>query len=280
MSKKVQRYTWCDALIEASADNGKTYGIKTGVADMGLRLARVINWEPNDGRPSGLYWDNETAAEVVGVSRANFYRHLKVLKAEGFFVLEKGNLLPVIPESQIETREVYDARVEAIKTANELKKSQTETSKSQNDTEKSQVETPKSHFDNPYSEDTYTEDSLSEDSSSEVAPAPSLCDNDTYSSSLYEDDFEIEWDTVQTEEVPKSQNETFEENEDVDVENTVNSRVSVREIVRVRGIKGRWSKMKSEDILNKCLARIEMHDGTPESLVDEVQATWEVGDDW
>ena len=158
---KVQRYTWEDALIEAEA----TGIVKAGAVNTGLRLARNINWEPKDHRPSGLYWDNETAAEVVSISRASLYRNIKELKAAGFFVEVGGNLQPVIPQSQDETKKAYMALVEETV---QRSKSHNETSQSQNETSQSHNETQQSQNDNPYSEDTYTEDVFPEEVFSET----------------------------------------------------------------------------------------------------------------
>lgn len=270
MSKNdsVQRYTWEDAIIEAET----LKILPAGAVNTGLRLARNINWSPSDGRPSGLYWKNELAGKVAGVSRASIFRNIKPLKEAGYMIVVNGNLLPVIPESHVETRIAFDERTE------ELKKSHSETKKSQVDTTESQVETGKSQVDNPYSEDTYTEDVLSEDSSSEVAPAPSLCVNDNDSSSLYEYDDDIEWDTVQTEEVPQSQLETSLD-EDTEMESSAIMRSSVRAAIRIRAGQKNWSKMKERSIAETCLSRMERHE-TIEGLIDEVAAEWEVGEDW
>lgn len=128
MNELVQRYTWEDAVIEA-----ESLGLlPAGAVNLCLRLARAINWVPADGRPSGLYWKNETALKSVNSSKATYHRYRQQLFDAGFFVEVKGNLLPQIPElSQIETVE-------------------------------SQIETTESQLDSPYSEDTYSEDLLSE----------------------------------------------------------------------------------------------------------------------
>lgn len=236
----VQRYTWLDAIIEAEATEKINKEANTA-----HRLAHAITWEPSDGRPSGLYWANELAADVCGVPRATFYRHIKVLKAEGFFTEEKGNLLPALPESQNETRELFEQRRQALvdaynaeaKSHNETKtgvKTGSSGAKSHNDTSKSQNETGESQNDNPYSVDTYPVDEYTvEEKTTAVADAPSVPSNLLVrgSGEVLEDteDFEIEWDiedhplttkeqapalTLDVEEAPKSQNETEEDNEE------------------------------------------------------------------
>lgn len=95
----MQRYQWEDALIKAESAGT----INSTAVNVALRLSSAINWAPKTKKPAGLYLANEEAAAAVNVSRASLYRALKVLKAAGFLVESKGNLLPVLPESQIET---------------------------------------------------------------------------------------------------------------------------------------------------------------------------------
>lgn len=139
----MQRYQWEDALIKAESAGT----INSTAVNVALRLSSAINWAPKTNKPAGLYWANEEAAAAVNVSRASLYRALKVLKAAGFLVESKENLLPTLPESQIET------------------------SKSQIDTEKSQIETAESQIDNPFTEDIFTEDTCPEDSFKDIEPA-------------------------------------------------------------------------------------------------------------
>lgn len=150
---RTQRYTWQDIVTEAEALGL----IKKGEANLAHALARAINWEPTEkNKPSGLYWANELAADVVGVPRATFFRNIKGLKAAGFFKEVKGNLLPVYPADTSKIRAAYEERQKALVDAWTARKSQNETSQSQNDTDESQNETAQSQNDNPYSVDTYT----------------------------------------------------------------------------------------------------------------------------
>lgn len=145
---KTKRYEWSDALVEA-----QTMGfIGNGALLTAMKLAHAITWEPKDGRPSGLYWKNELAAATVGVSRATLYRQLPELKEAGFLKEVNGNLIATLPESQNETRKVFEGRAEIIR------KSHLETPESQSETSKSQSETQKSQSDNPYTVDTYPVD--------------------------------------------------------------------------------------------------------------------------
>ena len=201
-----QRYDWEDALIEAETMNV----ITTAAANVGLRLARVINWVPGDGRPSGLYWANELAASVVGVSRSTLFRGIKPLKEQGYLIEKNGNLLPVVPESHFDTKDAFDARLKA-----EVQ-SHNDTCESQIDTTQSQIDTSESQIEHPYSEDTYTEDSLSEDSYTEAAAGVPL-PTDTFDSSSLSEDIDDEV-IVSTEEVPQSQIETDEDDDNWDFE--------------------------------------------------------------
>lgn len=126
---RVQRYEWEDRLIEA-----ESLGLlSAGAVNMSLRLASAITWEPKGNKPSGLYWKNESALEKVNSSRATYFRHRKALFELGFFIEERGNLIPQLPElSHVETEE------------------------SQVETELSQVETDESQVDTPYTVNTYT----------------------------------------------------------------------------------------------------------------------------
>ena len=157
---KVQRYTWDDALIDAQT-NGTINDRDLLVA---LKLSKAINWSPKDARVPGLYWANEEAAAAVGISRSTLYKALRELKRAGFFTLVKGNLVPVIPKSLLETS-----------------KSLSETPKSLLETSKSLSETPKSPSDNPFSEDIFSEDTLSEDSFSKNNPQPQVASDGTLS---------------------------------------------------------------------------------------------------
>lgn len=139
----LNRYEWEDALIGAS----EAGVLKDGALLVALKLAKVIHWNPKDGRPSGLYWKNMDAFEAVGIARATFFRHRESLFETGFLSMTNGNLIPSLPKSQIET----------------VEQSQNETLESQVETNQSQVETTESQVDNPYTVDTYTEDSFSED---------------------------------------------------------------------------------------------------------------------
>lgn len=165
---RVKRYEWEDALIEAQA---------MGVIDnrdltAGLKLAHAITWLPKDGGPSALGWKNDLAFEVVGLGRSTFY---KGLTEQGYLVLHKNNLTPVIPESHSETRKQFIERREALiaKHADE-EKSLSETTESLVETTESLTETGKSLGDNPYSVDIYSGDTSSVDigSVASVADAP------------------------------------------------------------------------------------------------------------
>lgn len=269
MTNKTQRYDWEDALIEAETMNV----ITTAGANFGYRIARVINWVPGDGRPSGLYWKNELAADVVGLSRSTLFRGMKALKEAGFLQEVGGNLLPVIPESQIDTKDAFDARQKA------LVQSHLDTKESQIDTTKSQIDTDECQIEHPYSEDTYTEDSLSEDSSSEVAPAPSLNIEDTDSSSLYEDiddfDEEIEWDTFIPEEVPQSQIDTSNQKDEM-------SDREIERAVKIRADKRHWGSINRGRALERAFQlRNEFTDAYDLALAAVNQIAGEIeGEDW
>lgn len=263
--------------------------IKTETADLARRLASAITWEPSNGRPSGLYWANDDAFEAVGIARSTWYKgHAESLKETGFLVLSGGNLLPAIPESHNETSERYQEHLDGIKARREAKaeakkKSRNETSKSQNETPESHGETAKSQNEPPYTVDKYTVDSFSVDTvTEEVAAAPSLQSDDSGTSSLCSEILDV---LVESAELRKSQNETFEDDEEIEwdtvpVDDTRN-RGSVRTTVRARATKEHWTRTKEKGVLDTCLARLEMHAGTVQSLVDEVIAEWEVGvEDW
>lgn len=135
----MKRYEWNDGLIEA-----QSVGIINDTELLvALKLSHAITWHTS-GKQSELRWANELAASVVGIKRATFYRALKGLKSAGYLTSIKGNLVPVLPESQIETRTAFEARREDLK--------------SQIETTESQIETSKSQIDNPYSVDTYPVD--------------------------------------------------------------------------------------------------------------------------
>lgn len=157
----VQRYTWSDAVVDAQAAGL----ISNGALMVCLKLARAINWVPADGKPSGLYWKNEDAFKSVGISRTSYYDHRAELFEKGFFKMEKGNLIPVVPDlSALGTDESVVRITESA------------------------VRTDESAVRNPYSEDTYSEDVLSEDSLSEGEPVPDS-PNYEYLGSLKNEDF-------------------------------------------------------------------------------------------
>lgn len=168
---KVRRYEWSDAIVEAQA-----VGVITNrELTTAMKLAHAITWVPENGKPSGLYWANELAAETVGLPRATLYRGIKGLKEAGYLEETAGNLIPVIPDSHAEVVLAFQHR------ANALKQSHFDTKKSQLDTAKSQSETPKSQLDNPYSVDTFTVDTSTVDVSTvdkDSADAPSFADKE------------------------------------------------------------------------------------------------------
>ncbi len=153
---KMQRYTWEDALIEALA-----VGLLTKrAAFTGLQLSRVINWTYKSG--PALRWDNDSAFESTGISRATGYRAIENLKTAGYLKSVQGNLTPALPESQSETHEAWltlnhGTTESHSETVEDAPKSQSETAKSQSETAKSQSETHNS--DDLYSDNLYSEDS-------------------------------------------------------------------------------------------------------------------------
>lgn len=144
---KVQRYDWLDALVEAQARGL----IPNGALLLCVKLSKAINWVPDDKRPSGLYWKNEEALKSVGASRANYFKHRKVLFDLGFFTEKSGNLLPQVPDLSL-----------------------LETDESLLETTESPLETEQSLLEHPYSEDIYSEDVLSEENTVTVAGATVL----------------------------------------------------------------------------------------------------------
>lgn len=166
----IQRYAWSDAIVEAQAMGV----IGNGEFTTAMKLAHAIYWEPSDGRPSGLYWSNELAAQTVGLGLATFYRRIKSLKQAGFFEEVKGNLIPCIPDSQSETHAKFDERKEALKAAHT---SQSESQPLKVRVATSQSESPNSQSDKTYSGDyaveRYSGDLYSEDSIA-GAKAPAL----------------------------------------------------------------------------------------------------------
>lgn len=173
-----QRYTWEDSLIDAKANNT----IPSGAMTLCLQLAKAILWEPKDGRPSGLYWSNDEALRSVGASRATYFRYRRLLFEAGFFKEVNGNLIPLVPESQVETivsdRDFLTDAESQIETDTDTEKSQVETTESQVETEKSQVDTP-------YSVDIYTVDEYSEaEVEWEVWEEPVVADAPTSAPSL------------------------------------------------------------------------------------------------
>lgn len=147
MNKRVERYAWSDALVQAQADRH----IKNGALLLAMKLAKAINWKPKDGRPAGLYWKNKDALANVGASRATYFEHRKALFDLGFFIEIGGNLIPQLPNlSLLETEQ-----------------SAVQTSQSALETDESALKTPESALHNPLSVDTFSEDVLCDDSCSE-----------------------------------------------------------------------------------------------------------------
>lgn len=140
----MQRYEWSDALVDAQTQGR----IGNGALLAAMKLARAMNWKPANGRPVGLYWKNDDAFRHVGLSRATYYRYQPSLIETGFIKVVNGNIIPTMPESQIETLE-----------------SQSETTESQSETAKSQVE-------HTLTVDTLSDDTCSEDTCSEEAASP------------------------------------------------------------------------------------------------------------
>lgn len=62
--------------------------------------------------------------------------------------------------------------------------------------------------------------------------------------------------------------------------NSTENRGAVREIVRTRSSKNHWTRTKQDGVQKDCLARLDVHTGTVQELVDEVTSEWELGDDW
>lgn len=152
--KRVKRYEWEDALVDAQRDGH----INNGALLLCLKLSKAITWEPKDKKPSGLYWKNEDALKDVGAGRATYFRYRESLIETGFLLEEGGNLIPVIPEQS------------HLETVLDKEESHLETNQSQVETNKSQSETQESLGDNPYSVDTYTVDEFTVDKSVETAP--------------------------------------------------------------------------------------------------------------
>lgn len=167
MTESVQRYTWCDALVEAQA-----LGIITnGSLMVGMKLAHAITWSPKSGGRSELRWANDLAFEVVGLARSTYYQWAPQLREAGFITEIGGNIVPLIPDTYIETqaafvvrREELKAKYEAMKAKKEQPKSVGRTVKSVGHTYESVVRTPESVGHNPYSVDTYPVDKYSVDS--------------------------------------------------------------------------------------------------------------------
>lgn len=126
---KVMRYDWQDAITRAAAVDD----LPAKVLSTTAQLATAITWEPKNGKPSGLYWENELAAEVHGIARATFYRHLKILKEHGFLKVSGGNLIATMPENTTNTTDKFYARKARLKYQYETTESQSDTSKSQSD---------------------------------------------------------------------------------------------------------------------------------------------------
>ena len=94
MTDTIKRYEWEDALIDAQVQ-----GIITnGALMVATKLSKAITWNPGNGKPSGLYWKNETALKAVGCGRATYFNHRPALFEAGFFIEVGGNLIPQIPE--------------------------------------------------------------------------------------------------------------------------------------------------------------------------------------
>ncbi len=133
----VRRFEWDDALVYACRDGHLSRGAMT----VALQLSTAITWLPKDGKPSGLYWKNETACKSVGVSRATYFRYRAELANVGFYKEVRGNFIPLLPN------------------------------KSQSETTESQVETNKSQLDNPCSDsDSVAVHSVVEKRSADASP--------------------------------------------------------------------------------------------------------------
>jgi hypothetical protein len=125
MSEIVQRYSWEDALIEAQAMGV----ISNGSLLTALKLAHAITWAPKGNKPSALMWKNEQAFETVGLARATYYEWSHELKETGFLTSVNGNLVPLIPESHVETKAAFEVRAEEIKMKHEAIKAEKEAKK-------------------------------------------------------------------------------------------------------------------------------------------------------
>lgn len=154
----IERYVWEDALIQAQKEGR----ICNGALLLALKLASAITWRPKKGREPGLYWKNQDALEAVGAGRSTYFKHRGELFDAGFFKVVKQNLIPVLPESTVETNPTLtESTVETVTTPE----------KSTVETPESTPWTPESTGDNPYSVDTYTVDTYSEGTASATAPA-------------------------------------------------------------------------------------------------------------
>jgi len=110
-SSTLQRYTWENCLIEASA----LKLIRVGWAHTALRLSRQVNWTPKKtGRQPGLYWSNSLAAKSVGISVSTLYEHLKGLKLNGFVTVQSGNLVPRLPDNHEQVNQMFIDWVQQI----------------------------------------------------------------------------------------------------------------------------------------------------------------------
>lgn len=136
--QRVQRYEWDDALVEAQRDGF----ISNGALLLCLKLSKAITWEPKDKmKPSGLYWANEEALWDVGASRSTYFRYRQSLLETGFFAIDRGNLIPQVPDLSL-----------------------LEAEESLPETDLSLGEIEKSLDDNPYSVDTCSVDIYSDNS--------------------------------------------------------------------------------------------------------------------
>ena len=106
-SVTLQRYEWEDCLIESQA---LVLMAKEPVATA-LALARQINWNPKDGGKPSLRWANKLAAESVGIPRSTLMKHLKVLKKEGFLVVDRNNLVPALPSDHEDIKRAFQTLV-------------------------------------------------------------------------------------------------------------------------------------------------------------------------
>lgn len=168
----MKRYEWEDALIQAQVDGL----IPNGALLLALKLSKAINWAPRRGRKAGLYWANNEALEAVGAGRSTYFKHKDVLFEQGFFTMERQNLIPTLPDQ---------STVETEKSTPWTEESTVETNESTPWTDQSTVWTEESTGEHPFTVDTFSEDTLSEDVCSEenkaLAGAPASDKTDSTS---------------------------------------------------------------------------------------------------